>query len=84
MNPKPELIGVQNGVLNTLTKELIKFEEAKENYVTVKIPWQYNKEIPCLKIHKFLTEILTEPQRLLAQELMATAYTEHTHTAKLT
>jgi putative DNA primase/helicase len=70
MNPHPELIGVANGVLNVKTKELKKYNECKELYVTVKIPIKFDETIKCPTIEAFLNKILDEPQRILAQEFI--------------
>ena len=70
MNPHPELIGVQNGVLNVITKELKPYDQCKDLYVTVKIPTKYDKNMQCPKITQFLNEILDTPNRNLAQEFI--------------
>jgi P4 family phage/plasmid primase-like protien len=70
MNKKPEYLGVENGVLNLLTRELYPVENSEKLYVTTKIPVTYNKDSACPNILKFLKEILPEPSRLLSQEFI--------------
>jgi P4 family phage/plasmid primase-like protien len=70
MNKKPEYLGVENGVLNLLTRELYPTENSEKLYVTTKIPVTYNKDLTCTNILKFLKEILPEPSRLLSQEFI--------------
>jgi P4 family phage/plasmid primase-like protien len=64
----PELLACQNGILNVITGELKDF--TPEHFLTIKIPVTYNPQADCQKIKKFLSEILEEPQRLLAQEFI--------------
>lgn len=70
MNPHPEWLGVENGVLNVLTRKLKNNNECKDLYVTSKIPVKYDKNADCPKILKFLKEILNDPKRLIAQEFI--------------
>lgn len=70
MNPKPEWLGVENGILNVLTRELRTNGDRKELYVTAKIPIKYDDKAECPKIQKFLSEILDEPKRKIAQEFI--------------
>lgn len=70
MNPKPEWLGVENGILNVFTRELRTNGDRKELYVTAKIPIKYDDKAECPKIQKFLSEILDEPKRKIAQEFI--------------
>lgn len=68
LNQHPELIGTKNCIVNIRTKETIKFEDAKNIYVTSSIQWTYNPDADCPKIKKFLKEILDPDQQLVMQE----------------
>ena len=70
MNKSPELLGVENGVLDLLTRKLYPTTESESLYITRKIPVTFNSELKCPKILKFLTEILPEPSLFLAQEFI--------------
>lgn len=70
MNPHPELLGVANGVLNVITRELKPYDQCKDLFVTVKIPTKYDKNAQCPGITKFLNETLDEAHRNLAQEFV--------------
>lgn len=70
MNPKPEYLGVENGILNVITKELKPSSEARELYVTAKIPTKYDPAATCPKIQQFLNDILDQPQQRLSQEFI--------------
>jgi phage/plasmid-associated DNA primase len=47
MHPHPELLGVANGVLNVITRELKPYDQCKDLFVTVKIPTKYDKNAQC-------------------------------------
>jgi putative DNA primase/helicase len=67
MNANPELIAVENGVLNVLTKELKPF--SPDYYLTQKLPVKYDASAQCPAIMKFLGEVLPEErQRQIVQE----------------
>lgn len=79
MNLSPELIAVQNGVLNIFTKELKPF--SPEFYQTQKLPVTYDAKAQHPEITKFLTAILPdEKQRNIIQEYVGyTLYRKITH-----
>jgi putative DNA primase/helicase len=67
MNANPELIAVENGVLNVLTRELRPF--SPDYYLTQKLPVKYDASAQCPAIMKFLGEVLPEErQRQIVQE----------------
>jgi|GEM_PF-1053340 len=67
MNANPELIAVQNGALNVLTRELKDF--SSDYYLTQKLPVKYDTNASCPAIMKFLGEIQPEErQRQIVQE----------------
>lgn len=67
MNSYPELIALQNGVLNVLTRELKAF--SPDYYLTQKLGVKYEADAQCPAILKFLIEILPEEkQRQTVQE----------------
>lgn len=70
MNKNPELVGVENGVLDISTKTLYPTEESEKFYITTKIPVVHNLNAKCPKIEAFLTYILPEKDRVLAQEFI--------------
>jgi putative DNA primase/helicase len=78
MNANPELIAVENGVLNVLTRELKPF--SPDYYLTQKLPVKYDASAQCPAIMKFLGEVLPEEkQRQIVQE-----YTGYTLYRKIT
>jgi putative DNA primase/helicase len=66
VNTAPELIAVENGLLNVLTQELKLF--TPEQYITVKLPVRFDPEAKCPATEKFLREVLGEKDRKLTQE----------------
>jgi putative DNA primase/helicase len=68
MNVQPELLVVENGVLNVLTRELKPF--SSDQYLTQKLNIKYDPEAKYPAIQKFLSEILEEKQRQIAQEYL--------------
>lgn len=68
LSNSPELIACQNGILDVTTGKLCNFNP--EYFITTKIPIKYDSSAVCPKIEKFLSEILDEPQRILAQEFI--------------
>jgi len=71
MNTQPELLAVENGVLNVLTRQLGPF--SPDHYLTQKLKVKYDPEAKCPAIQKFLGEILEEKQRQIAQEFIGYA-----------
>ena len=71
MNTHPELLAVENGFLNVLTRQLSPF--SPDGYLTQKLKVKYDPEAKCPAIQKFLGEILEEPQRQIAQEFIGYA-----------
>lgn len=61
-----ELIAVQNGILNLITKELTPF--TPKQYIINKLPVEYNPEATCPKIDKFLSEVLDEKDQKIIIE----------------
>lgn len=61
-----ELICVENGILNLYNKELMPFNP--EYYFKSKLPVNYNSEIDCVKIKKFLEETAYPEDILVIQE----------------
>lgn len=67
IDENPELLAVQNGVLDVRTRELKPFN--KDLFITRKLQWKYDKDAKCPKINAFKLRILPEEnKRLLAQE----------------
>jgi putative DNA primase/helicase len=67
IDENPNLLAVQNGVLDVRTRELKPF--TKDLFITRKLQWKYDKEAKCPKIDAFKLRILPEEnKRLLAQE----------------
>lgn len=67
IDENPELLAVQNGVLNVVSRELKDFTPAL--FITKKLQWKYNKDAKCPKIDAFKLKVLPEEhKRLLAQE----------------
>ena len=67
INENPDLLVVQNGILNVRTRELKDF--TKDLFITRKLHWKYDKDGKCPKIDAFELRILPEEnKRLLAQE----------------
>jgi putative DNA primase/helicase len=71
MNTQPELLAVENGVLNVLTRQLSPF--SPDGYLTQKLKVKYDPEAKCPAIQKFLGEVLEEKQRQIAQEFIGYA-----------
>lgn len=71
MNTHPELLAVENGVLNVLTRQLSPF--SPDYLLTQKLKVKYDPEAKCPAIQKFLGEILEEKQRQIAQEFIGYA-----------
>jgi putative DNA primase/helicase len=63
-----ELLACENGVLNVTTGELIPF--TGEEMLMVKIPVKYEPEADCPKFRKFLTEVITEENIPLVEEMI--------------
>jgi putative DNA primase/helicase len=79
MNSYPELIAVENGVLNVLTRELKPF--SPDYYLTQKLGVKYEPNAQCPEILKFLSEVLPEEKhRQIIQEYTGYAlYRKITH-----
>jgi len=79
MNSYPELIAVENGVLNLLTRELKPF--SPDYYLTQKLGVKYDPNAQCPEIQKFLNEVLSEGKhRNIIQEFIGyTLYRKITH-----
>lgn len=74
MNVRPELLAVENGVLNVLTRELKPF--SPDYYLTQKLAVKYEPNTKCPNIDTFLTQVLPdENHRKIIQEY--TGYTLH-------
>lgn len=67
-NTQPELLVVQNGVLNVLTRELSPLNP--EFYMTNRIPHKYNLEAKCPLILKFLSEVMSQKHQTQHQEFL--------------
>jgi len=61
-SPPPQLVCVNNGILNLLTGELA--PHAPEEVFLNKIPWNWNPDAQCPKIMEFLKERLPDPTDL--------------------
>jgi len=67
IDANPDLLAVQNGILNVRTRELKAF--TKDLFITRKLKWNYDKDAKCPKIDTFKLKILPEEnKRILAQE----------------
>ncbi|MGA3289820.1 MAG: phage/plasmid primase, P4 family [Candidatus Bathyarchaeia archaeon] len=67
IDENPELLAVQNGILNVVTRELKEFTPAL--FITRKLKWKYDPNAKCPKIDAFKLKILPEENKcLLAQE----------------
>jgi len=67
IDDNPDLLAVQNGILNVKTRELKDF--TKDLFITRKLQWKYDKDAKCPKIDAFKLRILPEEhKRLLVQE----------------
>lgn len=67
IDENPELLAVQNGVLNVVTRERKEFTPAL--FLTRKLKWKYDPDAKCPKIDAFKLKILPEEhKRILAQE----------------
>lgn len=67
VDENPDLLAVQNGILNVRTRELKPF--TKDLFITHKLKWKYDKDAKCPKIDAFKLKILPdESKRLLVQE----------------
>jgi putative DNA primase/helicase len=78
MNSQPELIAVENGVLNVLTRELKPF--GPNYYLTQKLSVKYDAEAQCPAIMKFLNEVLPEEK----QQQIVQEYTGYSMYRKIT
>lgn len=79
MNSYPELIAIENGVLNVLTRELKPF--SPDYYLTQKLGVKYEPNAKCPEILKVLSEVLPEEKhRQIIQEYTGYAlYRKITH-----
>lgn len=67
IDENPELLAVENGVLNVLTRELKDF--SPDLFITKMVHMSYNKDAKCPKIDAFKLRILPEEhKRVLAQD----------------
>jgi len=67
INENPDLLAVQNGILDIRTRELKDF--TKDLFITRKLQWKFDKDAKCPKIDAFKLRILPEEhKRLLVQE----------------
>lgn len=67
-NTQPELIVVQNGVLNVLTRELS--PQNPDFYITNKVPHKYNPEAKYPLIQKFIGEVMSQKHQTQHQEFL--------------
>lgn len=67
-NTQPELLAVQNGVLNVLTRELS--PQNPDFYMTNRLPHKYNSEAKCPLIQKFLGEVMSQKHQTQHQEFL--------------
>jgi P4 family phage/plasmid primase-like protien len=67
-NTQPELLVVQNGVLNVLTRELS--PQNPDFYMTNRLPHKYNPEAKCPLILKFLGEVMSQKHQTQHQEFL--------------
>lgn len=67
-NNPPELLAVENGILNVKTKELR--DHTPEELITIKLPVKYDPKAECPKIENFLSEILKEDNIPIIQEFV--------------
>ncbi|MCJ7560799.1 phage/plasmid primase, P4 family, partial [Candidatus Bathyarchaeota archaeon] len=67
-NTQPELLVVQNGVLNVLTREMSPLNP--EFYMTNRIPHKYNPEAKCPLTLKFLSEVMSQKHQTQHQEFL--------------
>lgn len=65
-NINEDLIGVNNGILNTRTGELV--EPTPEIFVPIRIPVTYNKEAICPEIDNFFKDITTDKRTGIQNE----------------
>jgi len=59
----PELLPVQNGILNVRTRELIEY--TPEYYFFKKLPVTYDPEAECWEIREFFDQVLPNPEDVL-------------------
>lgn len=67
-NTKPQLICVKNGVINTITQELLPHDP--QYNLTQKINHTFDKTKNCELIKSFMKDILTEEDILIVQEFL--------------
>ena len=67
-NTQPELLVVQNGILNVLTRELS--PQNPDFYMTNRLTHKYNPEAKCPLILKFLGEVMSQKHQTQHQEFL--------------